>query len=186
MCSSRWREGAHLDGNNGRTTGWSIVGPRFGSWTEKKFSRGPILSRILWFRRACYTVSRSGGGRKNYCWWCPVRRRRPCWSCRVKGELQHLIGQFSDVFSPLPGQTNVIQHDIQTPPGVIVRQRPYRVPEARRRAIEGEIHQMLKLGVIEPSHSPWSSPIVLVRKPDGTLRFCNDYRRLNEVSQFDG
>ncbi len=110
----------------------------------------------------------------------------PHLSAAQKGELQHLIGQFSDVFSPLPGQTNIIQHDIQTPPGVIVRQRPYRVPEARRRAIEEEIHQMLKLGVIEPSRSPWSSPIVLVPKPDGTLRFCNDYRRLNEVSQFDG
>ncbi len=73
-----------------------------------------------------------------------------------------------------------------TPPGVIIRQRPYRVPEARRRAIEEEVQQMLKLGVIEPSRSPWSSPIVLVPKPDGTLRFCNDYRRLNEVSQFDG
>ncbi len=110
----------------------------------------------------------------------------PHLSAAQKGELQHLIGQFSDVFSPLPGQTNVIQHDIQTPPGVIIRQRPYRVPEARRRAIEEEIQQMLKLGVIEPSRSPWSSPIVLVPKPDGTLRFCNDYRRLNEVSQFDG
>ncbi len=110
----------------------------------------------------------------------------PHLSAAQKGELQHLIGQFSDVFSPLPGQTNVIQHDIQTPPRVIVRQRPYRVPEARRRAIEEEIQQMLKLGVIEPSRSPWSSPIVLVPKPDGTLRFCNDYRHLNEVSQFDG
>ncbi len=110
----------------------------------------------------------------------------PHLSAAQKGELQHLIGQFSDVFSPLPGQTNVIQHDIQTPPGVIIRQRPYRVPEARRRAIEEEIQQMLKLGAIEPSHSPWSCPIVLVPKPDGTLRFCNDYRRLNEVSQFDG
>ncbi len=110
----------------------------------------------------------------------------PLLSAAQKGELQHLIGQFSDVFSPLPGQTNVIQHDIQTPPGIIIRQRPYRVPEARRRAIEEEIQQMLKLGVIEPSRSPWSSPIVLVPKPDGTLRFCNDYRRLNEVSQFDG
>ncbi len=110
----------------------------------------------------------------------------PHLSAAQKGELQHLIGQFSDVFSPLPRQINVIQHDIQTPPGVIIRQRPYRVPEARRRAIEEEIQQMLKLGVIEPSRNPWSSPIVRVPKPDGTLRFCNDYRRLNEVSQFDG
>ncbi|KAI2658155.1 Transposon Ty3-I Gag-Pol polyprotein [Labeo rohita] len=110
----------------------------------------------------------------------------PHLSAAQKGDLQHLIGQFSDVFSHLPGQTNVLHHDIRTPPGVVVRQRPYRVPEARRQAIEDEVQQMLKLGVIEPSRSPWSSPIVMVPKPDGTLRFCNDFRRLNEVSEFDG
>ncbi len=110
----------------------------------------------------------------------------PHLSAAQKGELQHLIGQFSDVFSSLPGQTSVLQHDIRTPPGVVVRQRPYRVPEARRQAIEEEVQQMLKLVVIEPSRSPWSSPIVMVPKPDGTLRFCNDFRRLNEVSEFNG
>ncbi|KAL1253020.1 hypothetical protein QQF64_017713, partial [Cirrhinus molitorella] len=110
----------------------------------------------------------------------------PQLSAAQKTELQHLVGQFSDVFSPWPGQTNVIQHDIQTPAGVIVRQRPYRIPEARRQAVEEEVQDMLKLGVIEPSRSPWSSPIVMVPKPDGTLRFCNDFRRLNEISEFDG
>ncbi|KAL1249318.1 hypothetical protein QQF64_020323 [Cirrhinus molitorella] len=74
------------------------------------------------------------------------------------------------------GQTSVLQHDIRTPPGVIVRQWPYRVHEARRQAIEEEVQQILKLGVIEPSRSPWSSLIVMVPKPDGTLRFCNDFR----------
>uniref|UniRef100_A0A8C1MWX3 Gypsy retrotransposon integrase-like protein 1 n=1 Tax=Cyprinus carpio TaxID=7962 RepID=A0A8C1MWX3_CYPCA len=110
----------------------------------------------------------------------------PHLSAAQKTELQHLVSQFQDVFSSQPGQTNVIQHHIRTAPGVVVRQRPYRVPEARRQAIEDEVQQMLKLGVIEPSRSPWSSPIVMVPKPDGTLRFCNDFRRLNEVSEFDG
>ncbi|CAM4691839.1 unnamed protein product [Lepidochelys kempii] len=44
---------------------------------------------------------------------------------------------------------------------------------------------MLELEVIEESQSQWSSSIVLVPKPDDTLRFCNDFRKLNEVSQFD-
>ncbi|KAL1274384.1 hypothetical protein QQF64_027198 [Cirrhinus molitorella] len=106
-------------------------------------------------------------------------------SAAQRTELQHLVSQFSDVFSTRPGRTTIIEHDIRTPPEVIVRQRPYRVPEARRQAIEDEIQEMLRLGIIEPSRSAWSSTIVMVPKPDGTLRFCNDFRRLNEVSEFD-
>uniref|UniRef100_A0A8C1MIS2 Gypsy retrotransposon integrase-like protein 1 n=1 Tax=Cyprinus carpio TaxID=7962 RepID=A0A8C1MIS2_CYPCA len=110
----------------------------------------------------------------------------PHLSAAQKSELQHLVSQFTDVFSPQPGRTHVLKHDIRTAPGMIVRQRPYRVPEARRHAIEEEVQEMLRLGTIEPSRSPWSSPIVMVPKPDGTFRFCNDFRRLNEVSEFDG
>ncbi len=60
-----------------------------------------------------------------------------------KAELEHLVGQFSDVFSLNPWRTQVLHHEIHTPPGTMVRQRPYRVPEARRRATEEEIQQML-------------------------------------------
>lgn len=71
-----------------------------------------------------------------------------------KTELRHLVDQFQDAFSEPPGHTNLLQYDIQTPPGVIIRQRPYQVPEARLPAIEEEIQKMLKLGVIESSLSP--------------------------------
>ena len=76
-------------------------------------------------------------------------------------------------------------HEIRTAPGVTVRVLPYRVPEARRNAIRAEVRRMLQLGVIEESRSAWSSPIVLVPKADGTHQFCNNFRRLNEVSEFD-
>ncbi|XP_052387763.1 uncharacterized protein LOC127934429 [Carassius gibelio] len=78
----------------------------------------------------------------------------PNLSAAQKTELQHLVGQFLDVFSPLPGRTTVIQHKVRTPPGVIVRQRPYRVPEARRHAIETE----WPLAVPGPSLRPALGP----------------------------
>ncbi|KAL1263246.1 hypothetical protein QQF64_005985 [Cirrhinus molitorella] len=103
----------------------------------------------------------------------------PHLSAAQKTELRHLVCQFSDVFSSVPGQTTILQHDIWTAPGVIVRQRVIK-------AIEDEVQEIMKLGVIEPSRSPWSSPIIMVLKLDGTLHFCNDFRWLNEVSDFDG
>ena len=48
-----------------------------------------------------------------------------------------------------------------------------------------EIQRMLNKGVIEPGQSPWASPIVLVKKKDGSLRFCVDYCHLNSVTEFD-
>ncbi|CAM4526724.1 unnamed protein product [Lepidochelys kempii] len=57
--------------------------------------------------------------------------------------------------------------------------------KAKKEEIKAEVKRMLELGVIEESQSQGSSPIVLVPKPDGTTRFCNDFRRLNEISKFD-
>ena len=58
------------------------------------------------------------------------------------------------------------------------------MPYAKRRALVDEIEKMLKLGIIERSNSPYSAPIVLVPKKDGTTIFCIDFRRLNRVTVF--
>ena len=48
-----------------------------------------------------------------------------------------------------------------------------------------EVEAMLRMGVVEESHSTWCRPIMLRPKPDGNLRFCNDYWRVNDISLFD-
>ena len=60
--------------------------------------------------------------------------------------------------------------------------RAYRIPLAKRDFAENEIKAMADKGLIEPSHSAWSAPAVLVPKRDGTTRFCIDYRRLNQLT----
>lgn len=59
------------------------------------------------------------------------------------------------------------------------------VPYRMRQEVEEEVQAMLALGVIEPSRSEWRSPVVLVPKPDGTRRFCIDFRQVNAISCFD-
>ncbi len=94
-------------------------------------------------------------------------------------DVARLQKEFADVFSPLPGRTNLIQHHIETEPGVVVRSRPYRLPDHTKKVVQSELEAMLEMGVIEESHSDWASPIVLVPKTDGSVRFCVDYRKVN-------
>ncbi|CAM4499970.1 unnamed protein product [Lepidochelys kempii] len=96
-----------------------------------------------------------------------------------------MINRYQDVFSTKPGRTTEAYHHMITDPGAKVTLRPYWVPAAKREKIKTEIKRMLELGVIEEFHSQWSSPMVLVPKPDGTTRFCNDFRWLNKISKFD-
>ena len=66
-----------------------------------------------------------------------------------------------------------------------VRQPPRRLPFILRGKVVKQLHDMQQNGVIPPSSSPLSSPVVMVRKKDGSHRFCVDYRRLNVVTKTD-
>ena len=99
-----------------------------------------------------------------------------------KRDLKSLREEFADVMCDLPGRTNLAEHQVHTGSAHPVRLPPYRLPHAYRDTVWRELQEH---GIVEPSSSEWASPIVLVKKKDGTLRFCVDYRRLNSVSQSD-
>ena len=82
------------------------------------------------------------------------------------------------------GRTDLVQHHIDTGDHPPIRSRPYRV-QTKRETIEQQINDMLDRDVTQPSASLWASPVVLVRKPDGSSRFCCDFRRLNKVTTKD-
>lgn len=81
------------------------------------------------------------------------------------------------------GTIKATQHRIDLTPGANpVYQPPYRAGPAARVTEKTEVQRMLQAGVIEPSMAEWASPVVLVPKPDGSKRFCIDYRRLNAIT----
>lgn len=82
-----------------------------------------------------------------------------------------------------PTQTSSFCHRIELTSSRPVRKRPYKYPPEKKKIIQSEIESMLKLGIIEPCQSPYSSPIVLVKKKSGEPRLCIDFRNLNAITK---
>ena len=100
----------------------------------------------------------------------------------------HLLITYADVFAMSKmdvGRTGKLKHSIFTGNATPVRQSTRRIPVHRRDEVQKMLKDMLRDDIIEPSNSPWASPIVLVRKKDGSVRMCIDYRKLNAITQKD-
>lgn len=107
----------------------------------------------------------------------------------VPTEYKHLLmpilKENSDIFAAHDtdfGKTDTVTMKIDTKGHPPIKQRPYRTPLAQQHLVDEAINEMLEKDIIEKSNSPWASPIVLVKKKDGSTRFCVDYRKLNSVT----
>lgn len=83
------------------------------------------------------------------------------------------------------GRTHLTLHPIDTGDAKPVKLPPRRVPLHLQQEVSDHIKDMLKNDIIQPSCSPWAAPVVLVRKRGGGLRFCVDYRKLNDLTRKD-
>lgn len=81
--------------------------------------------------------------------------------------------------------TDLVQHVINTGDHPPVRQKCHQFSPAMLQIIHKEVDHMLEMGVIEPSNSPWNSPLVIVKKANGEPRLCLDSRKLNSITKFD-
>ena len=83
------------------------------------------------------------------------------------------------------GHTTVVDHTIDTGYSWPLKQPPRQMPPLQGELADKEVNKMLEKGFIKPSDSPGAFPVVLVTKKDGSMRFCIDYRQLNDVMRKD-
>ena len=108
------------------------------------------------------------------------------WGASACESLENILREFDDLFMKHKadiGRCTIAKHSVDIEPGAIPhRERARRMsPEKGERANQ-EVRNLLALGMIQPSQSPWAGGIVMVKKKNGELRFCCDFRPLNEVT----
>ena len=104
------------------------------------------------------------------------------WPERLQLEAKEMLKRNAKVFSKDDmdmGRTNLVKHHIKLTDPVPFKEAYRRIPPQMYDEVKTHLQEMLDLGAIRPSNSPWASAIVLVRKKDGRLRFCIDLRKLN-------
>ncbi|CAF4441168.1 unnamed protein product, partial [Didymodactylos carnosus] len=100
-----------------------------------------------------------------------------------ENRLRQLLSNYPDIFSSKPGRTDVVRHHIDVGDSKPIKQGPYRLLNPERKAeCSKQTTEMLQNDIAEPSFGPWASPVTLVPKKDDSLRFCIDFRKLNDIT----
>lgn len=105
---------------------------------------------------------------------------------KYRSEIENLILKNKDLFANKDselGHTDTVKMKIDTGNSEPIKLRPYRTPLKNREVIDKAIDEMLDANVIRRSRSPWSFPVVIVDKKDGSKRFCVDFRKLNQTTK---
>jgi len=102
------------------------------------------------------------------------------------GALGALLQKHAPLWGSNLGLIRGVEHRIRLKPGAVpLRQHPYKAGPLARVREKAEVERMRSMGVIEPSTGEWASPVVMVLKLDGSVRFCIDYRKLNVMTVKD-
>lgn len=103
---------------------------------------------------------------------------------RFEHSIQRLVRKNNDLFAKKDsdlGVTDTVKMKIVTGDHHSIKNRPYRVSLNKRQIIDKAITEMMSARIIERSQSPWSFPLVVVKKKDGSDRMCVDFRSLNKI-----
>ena len=102
-----------------------------------------------------------------------------------RNEVMEVLRRYEEIFAKIPGKVSVIEHKIDLTDDRPIRCKPYLLPYAKRGEIREEIKNMMDTGIVKELNSPYASPLVVVKKKDGSNRMCVDYRKLNLVTVAD-
>lgn len=105
-----------------------------------------------------------------------------------KDKVYRLFERWESVFPKTSmdlGHTSEVRHKIELTDNAPFKEPVRRIPPAIYMEVKEHLQEMLDIGAIRESKSPWSSNVVIVRKKDGTIRFCIDFRRLNQRTKKD-
>jgi hypothetical protein len=103
----------------------------------------------------------------------------------IRDKLMKILWNYKSVFSGTLGKTTMVKCKIDTQDSPPIAQPPRQMNSKRRLQFAEALEQQIRDGIVEPSISPWASPVVLVPKKDGSIRVCVDYRRLNSATVKD-